>query len=88
MFVAFLQRSGLVAPHANVSMLVGNGLLSQREFLERHRVKSSAGDRHATSAFWNLFRIAASAVSDGIASRPAAEVRGLSGRFLSGRDLS
>ncbi len=47
---------------------VGNGLLPKREFPERQRVKPSVGDRRATSAFWNLFRIVASAVSDGKAS--------------------
>ncbi len=40
---------------------------------ERHCAKPPAGDRRATSAFWNLFRIVASAVSDGIASRTAAQ---------------
>jgi hypothetical protein len=54
----------------------GNGLMPRREFLEHHRVKPSAGDRCATSAFYSLFPIVASAVSDGIAS---------SGRFEGGR---
>ena len=50
-----------------MAALVGNGLLSQRESLERHRVEPSAGDHRATSALWNLFGTVASAVSGGIA---------------------
>jgi hypothetical protein len=47
---------------------VGYGVLSRREFLERHRVKPSAGDRRAVSAFRKLSRIVAAAAGDRIAS--------------------
>lgn len=47
---------------------VWNASLPHREFLDRRRVKPSAGDPRTTTAIWNLFRVVASAVSEGIAS--------------------
>ncbi len=47
--------------------------VAQREFLRPERVKPSSGDRRATSALWNMFRIVASAVSDGNARGPVTE---------------
>jgi hypothetical protein len=60
-----------------MSALVGNGLLPQREFLERHRVKPSAGDRRATSAFRKTCRSGAIFARARYASEAAA---GRSGR--------